>query len=124
MTGIDALALAGFETHELRRLANSNPTTVGGAHIHTAILALLADRHAAAEALFASNLQPSGHPTDEQELCAIADCLHRYSEPGCADLMAGEFGEHPELAAERMRWCLDEEARLAHQHDVELAGGA
>jgi len=37
---------------------------------------------------------------------------------GCAELMAAEFGEHPERAAERMRWACDAALPLAFHQAV------
>ena len=61
----------------------------------------------AAEALFASTLQPSEHPTAEQVTAAVRDSLRRHSgQPGCTSVCAAEYGEHPDTAPERMRWAL------------------
>lgn len=60
-----------------------------------------------AEALFASDLQPSDRPTCAQVDRAIHASLSvRGGTAGCAALMAAEYGEHPETAALRMRWAL------------------
>ncbi|MFG3422978.1 hypothetical protein [Micromonospora sp. NPDC048063] len=59
-----------------------------------------------AEALFASALQPSRHPDRQQVRRAIAGELVRRRVAGCVAEVAYEFGEHPEEAAERMRWAL------------------
>ena len=56
------------------------------------------------EALFASALQPSDAPTPEAVTQAIGSTLRRFGIGGCAGRMAQEFGDHPEAAAERMRW--------------------
>jgi hypothetical protein len=64
-----------------------------------------AQTHRAA-ALFASTLQASEHPSAEQVRRAVATTLQRLGPAGCADRVAGEFGEHPELAANRMSWAL------------------
>jgi hypothetical protein len=57
-----------------------------------------------ADALFASTLQRS----DEVNVCqihqAIAVSLDTYGDAGCAGRVAQEFGDHPESAADRMRW--------------------
>jgi hypothetical protein len=61
-----------------------------------------------AEALFVSPLQPSEHPTPAEVRAAIDDSLNCYGGPlGCASWLAKEYGEHPEVAADRMRWALD-----------------
>jgi hypothetical protein len=60
-----------------------------------------------AEALFTSSLQPSDRPTPGQVRTAIVASirLHR-GVRGCAAVLAAEYGEHPEAAANRMRWAL------------------
>jgi len=51
------------------------------------------------EALFASGLQRS------DVLTGVIGCtVRRLGIGGCISLMAQEFGDHPEAAAERMRW--------------------
>jgi hypothetical protein len=65
-----------------------------------------------AEALFASTLQPSEHPTAEQVTAAVRDSLRRHGgEQGCVSICAAEYGDHPDTAPERMRWAL----ALAHR---------
>jgi hypothetical protein len=56
------------------------------------------------EALFASALQPSDTPTAEMIADAIGSSIRRLGAVGCASCVAEEFGNHPEEAAERMRW--------------------
>jgi hypothetical protein len=56
------------------------------------------------EALFASTLQRSEAPTARAVVTAIVGAVRRYGIRGCAARMAQEFGDHPEAAAERMRW--------------------
>ena len=56
------------------------------------------------EALFASALQPSDMPTPEGIAAAIDSVVRRFGVAGCASLMAQEFGDHPDAAADRMRW--------------------
>ena len=57
-----------------------------------------------AEALFASVLQRSDRPSAGQVRKAVAGAVRAYGGRGCAELVAQEFGDHPEAAAERMRW--------------------
>ena len=57
-----------------------------------------------ADALFASPLQRSGHPSARQVRQAIAAAVVAYGGPGCAARVAQAFGEHPETAVTRMRW--------------------
>jgi hypothetical protein len=56
------------------------------------------------EALFASALQPSDHPTVTMAAAAISSAIRRFGTRGCACQMAQEFGDHPDEAAQRMRW--------------------
>ena len=59
-----------------------------------------------AEALFASTLQSSESPSADQVRRAVSATLRRLGATGCAALLAGEFGEHPDIAAARMTWAL------------------
>ena len=56
------------------------------------------------EALFASALQRSDAPTPELIAETITRTVLQFGTRGCAGRMAQEFGDHPEAAAERMRW--------------------
>jgi hypothetical protein len=55
-------------------------------------------------ALFASGLQRSDAPTVAMAAEAIAATVRRFGVHGCVSRMAHEFGDHPDAAAERMRW--------------------
>jgi hypothetical protein len=55
-------------------------------------------------ALFASALQPADAPDAETITGAIEGAIRRFGLGGCASRMAQEFGDHPEVAARRMRW--------------------
>jgi hypothetical protein len=55
-------------------------------------------------ALFASTLQPSDTSTADMIASAISRAVQRLGTRGCAEKMAQEFGDHPDVAAERMRW--------------------
>jgi hypothetical protein len=55
------------------------------------------------EALFASGLQRSDALTASVAE-AISGAGRRFGTRGCAARMAQEFGDHPQTAAERMRW--------------------
>ena len=59
-----------------------------------------------AEALFVSDLQPSEQPDGAAVRHAVARALCRFRVRGCAARVAGEFGDHPEDGARRMRWAL------------------
>ena len=57
-----------------------------------------------AEALFASVLQRSDRPSPGQVRKAVAAAVRAYGGRGCAERVAQEFGDHPEVAVARMRW--------------------
>ena len=56
------------------------------------------------DALFVSALQRSEHPDPGQVRRAVATAMRQYGDCGCAAQVAQEYGEHPEIAAARMRW--------------------
>ncbi|MCY1138973.1 hypothetical protein OWR29_13270 [Actinoplanes sp. Pm04-4] len=56
------------------------------------------------EALFVSTLQSSQRPTPEVIREAVTAMVDRLGEARCAELVAQEFGEHPDCALGRMRW--------------------
>ncbi|GIM90771.1 hypothetical protein [Paractinoplanes toevensis] len=56
------------------------------------------------DALFLSHVQRSQQPTAELIRAAVTDTVHRIGEDRCAELVAQEFGEHPDCAPDRMRW--------------------
>ena len=55
-------------------------------------------------ALFASGLQRSDTPDADMVAEVISHAVRQFGTRGCAGLMAQEFGDHPEMAADRMRW--------------------
>jgi hypothetical protein len=55
-------------------------------------------------ALFVSGLQRSDTPAAEMVAEAIRHTMRQLGTRGCAGRMAQEFGDHPEMAADRMRW--------------------
>jgi hypothetical protein len=55
-------------------------------------------------ALFASHLQQSDAPGAGTVAETIRATVRQLGTRGCACQMAQEFGDHPEAAAERMRW--------------------
>jgi hypothetical protein len=57
-----------------------------------------------ADALFASALQCSDELNGSQIRQAVTVALIAYGGAGCAGRVAQEFGDHPEVAADRMRW--------------------
>ena len=56
------------------------------------------------DALFVSSLQQSDEPSAGQIRQSVAAAVRQFGSRGCAGRVAQEFGEHPEPAAERMRW--------------------
>lgn len=68
--------------------------------------ALLAQpcRQTQLDALFASWLQQSDAPTADVVAEAVRVTMRQFGTHGGASRMAQEFGDHPEPAAERMRW--------------------
>ena len=56
------------------------------------------------DALFASGLQRSDAPTPEALTEVISRTVRQFGIAGCLSRMAQEFGDHPEAAANRMRW--------------------
>jgi hypothetical protein len=61
----------------------------------------------AANALFASSLQPSEQPTLAQVKAVVRDSLRSNGGVGgCASVCASEYGDHPDTARARMRWAL------------------
>jgi hypothetical protein len=59
---------------------------------------------ARADAVFVSALQRSERPTAGQVREAVAAAVRAFGSRGCAARVAQEFGDHPEIAAVRMRW--------------------
>lgn len=57
-----------------------------------------------ADALFVSALQRSEEPSTGQVRQAVATAIGTFGGRGCAERVAQEFGDHPEVAVERMRW--------------------
>ena len=55
-------------------------------------------------ALFASGLQRSDVLTSDAVADAVSRTVRQFGVSGCVGLMAQEFGDHPETAADRMRW--------------------
>ena len=65
------------------------------------------------QALFASGLQRSDAPTAEMVAEAIQQSVRQFGIRGCVSRMAQEFGDHPDAAAERMRWVRQLAAEVA-----------
>jgi hypothetical protein len=60
-----------------------------------------------AEALFTSQLSTGSRPTYDAVEMAIRVAVRAHGVRGCAADVAAEYGDHPELAAPRMRWARD-----------------
>ncbi len=67
----------------------------------------------AAEALFASHLQPSQRPSRATVEETVTAMILRHGSDGCAAAVAYEFGDHPETAVRRMGWVRGEIRRMA-----------
>ena len=74
---------------------------------------------ARADALFVSALQRSQEPSATQVRQAIAGAIREFGARGCAARVAQAYGEHPEIAAPRMRWA---RAVVQAHGDVPRAG--
>ena len=61
-------------------------------------------RDLAAEALFVSSLQPSECPTHQAVEQAVTAMILLHGSEGCAADVATEFGDHPDVAVQRMHW--------------------
>jgi hypothetical protein len=57
-----------------------------------------------ADALFVSALQRSEGPSTGEVWRAIATAIRAFGSRGCAEQVAQEFGDHPDVAVPRMRW--------------------
>ncbi|MFF5228671.1 hypothetical protein [Dactylosporangium sp. NPDC000521] len=65
-----------------------------------------------AEAVFASDLQPSRPVTVAEAWAAVTAAVTRFGAQGCVDVLAREYGERPETAAPRMRFARELAATL------------
>ena len=57
-----------------------------------------------ADAVFVSRLQRGDEPSAGQVRQAVAASIRAFGYSGCAERVAQEFGDHPEMAVIRMRW--------------------
>jgi hypothetical protein len=57
-----------------------------------------------ADALFASPVQRSDEPSAAQIQQAITAAIRAFGVLGCAAQVGHAYGDHPEIAATRMRW--------------------
>jgi hypothetical protein len=62
--------------------------------------------HVRAEALFVSDVQRADWADTKCIRKAVMRSVRRHGPRGCAELVAHEFGEHPETAVSRMSWAL------------------
>lgn len=62
--------------------------------------------HARAVALFASLVQPSDGLSDDEVRAKIRVTIRARGCRGCSQVVAYEFGDHPETAGPRMRWAI------------------
>lgn len=74
------------------------------------------------EAVFAAALQPSDAPAAGTVAQAIDRAVQQLGIGGCITRMAQEFGDHPDAAAERMRWARQLIAHAAARPRASLAG--
>ena len=95
--------LASARITEVRQQARSALARAAW-HRAEAVPARLTADGARCQALFASGLQRSDAPGADVVTEAIRTAVARFGAGGCASRMAQEFGDHPEAAAERMRW--------------------
>jgi hypothetical protein len=59
-----------------------------------------------AEALFASSISAFAPVTPSEVDAAIRATIKRLHVRGCVEIVANEFGEHPDTAVNRMRWAV------------------
>jgi len=74
-----------------------------------------------ADALFASVLQRCDQPSAGQVQQAIATAMCVFGPRGCAERVAQEFGDHPEVAVTRMRWARELAAEAISGRAPEVA---
>lgn len=74
-------------------------------------------------ALFASGLQPSDAPTAAMAAQAVTATVWRSGIGGCVSQMAQEFGDHPDAAADRMRWICQLATELPARPQIAAAAG-
>ncbi len=75
-----------------------------GAKTRRRVMTRLNVTDARCAALFASGLQRSDTPDADMVAEVISHAVRQLGTRGCAGRMAQEFGDHPEMAADRMRW--------------------
>jgi hypothetical protein len=76
-----------------------------------------------ADALFVSAVQRSDEPRAIQVREAVAAAVRRFGPQGCAERVAEEFGDHPDIAAARMRWARRQIAQVFGEPSLRAAAG-
>jgi hypothetical protein len=74
-----------------------------------------------ADALFVALLQGCDQPSAGQVPQAVAQTVTVFGPLGCAELVAQEFGDHPETAVPRMRWARELAAEAIRDRAPESA---
>ena len=72
-------------------------------------------------ALFVSGLQRSDAPTAAMAADAVTATVRRFGIHGCVSRMAQAFGDHPDAAAERMRWIIQLTADMSTRPQCQSA---
>ena len=75
------------------------------------------------DALFVSAVQRSDEPGAIQVREAVAAAVRRFGPQGCAERVAEEFGDHPDIAAARMRWARRQIAQVFGEQCVRAPAG-
>jgi hypothetical protein len=96
--------LAGGHITDMRQQARRAALTRAARHRDGPAPAQLTADSARCQAVFASGLQRSDRSAADGVAEAIRATVARFGIGGCALRMAQEFGDHPEAAAERLRW--------------------
>ena len=76
-----------------------------------------------ADALFVSALQRSEEPSTGEVRQAVATAIRTFGSRGCAEQVAQEFGDHPDVAVPRMRWARRTADEAFGSSGHALAGG-
>jgi hypothetical protein len=76
-----------------------------------------------ADALFVSAVQRSDEPRAMQVREAVAVAVRRFGPRGCAERVAEEFGDHPDIAAVRMRWARRQIAQVFGEPGLRAPAG-
>src|SRR5437764_15031897 len=74
-----------------------------------------------ADALFVTVLHGCDQPSAGQVRQAVARAVCIFGPRGCAELVAQEFGDHPETAVTRMRWARELAAEAIRDREPDAA---